>query len=98
MARLTAAERYELRQLAKAINMRARTLAAADSGARHSRLRARYGPGWQGVMSELQARMELDWFEIAERNPYRSLLDPEIGWRVTQRPYLRPANPGRRVV
>lgn len=98
MAKLTAAERYELRQLAKAVNARARILVAADTGARHSRLRARYGPGWRQIMSESQARMELDWAEIAEMNPYRSLLDPEIGWRVTQRPYLRPANPGRRVV
>lgn len=94
MAKMSAAERYAARKRQTAVDLRARTIAAADGGMHCARLRSRYGPDWRGVLNRsLQRRLD-EWSATAERNPYRSPSDPEIGWStINVRPYLRPSNP-----
>lgn len=96
MAKMTAAERYAARKIRVALSLRRRTIEAAETAARHARMRERYGEDWQGrLLRSVNIQMN-EWNSIVERNPYRSPTDPDIGWSLVRvRPYLRPANPGR---
>jgi len=95
VAKRTAAERYAARKIRVAVDLRARTIAAADQGAHHARLRARYGPDWRGVLHRSLQRQLDEWYAVVERNPYRSLSDPEIGYYDSERAGLFLRRPGR---
>lgn len=73
MARLTAAQRYRARKESGALALRQRTIAAADVGARHARLHAKYGPDWRRVVDRLRQRLNDEWSATAERNPGRRI-------------------------
>jgi len=79
MAKKTAAERYATRKQRVAIDLRIRTLIAADVGARHARLRDKYGPDWKGKLIRSINQQTADWLHIVESNPYRRPSDPEFG-------------------
>lgn len=66
---MTAAERYTARKERTAVGLRERTIAAADAGARHARLQARYGPGWRRHLNQVCNWQQAAWEEIVERNP-----------------------------
>lgn len=68
MAKLTAAERYTARKQRHAIRLRNITLKAAETGARHARLSARYGNDWRTVLAAKRSVELRLWDEIVERN------------------------------
>jgi len=70
MAKMTAAERYAVRKARVASDARLRLLAAADVGARHARLYAKYGPDWRGQLDRARQRWTGEWYAVVERNPY----------------------------
>lgn len=76
MARLTAADRYQARKTRQAQTLRQRTIESANTGARHARLRAKYGPDWQNRITRLWERQWAEWEAVVELNPYRRPSNP----------------------
>lgn len=79
MAKMSAADRYAARKTRVAIDLRHRTIEAADRAVRHARLQDRYGDDWREMLARALNRNQVEWERIAELNLYRRPANPGHG-------------------